>query len=306
MANLEHVAKLRKGVNKWNPWKNKQGNFEVDLTETYLTELNLAGVNLRLANLNTASLARTNLRYADLSGASLWAADLREADLRGANLRGAKLSLARFGDTILGDTNFRDAKGLESSRHIQPSLIDHQTLINSGPLALAFLRGCGLPDEFITFIPSLLNKAIQFYSCFITYSTKDQEFADRLYADLQNKGVRCWFAPEDLKIGDRFQDRIEESIRLHDKVMIVLSEASVSSAWVEREVLAAREREDREKRTVLFPIRIDDAVLAATQPWAADVRRGRHIGDFSTWQTHESYMKAFGRLLRDLTSETAK
>jgi uncharacterized protein YjbI with pentapeptide repeats len=59
--------------------------------------------------------------------------------------------------------------------------------------------------------------AIQFYSCFISYSTQDQEFAQRLHADLQAKNLRCWFAPEDLKIGDRFQGRIEESIR-HMKV----------------------------------------------------------------------------------------
>jgi hypothetical protein len=36
--------------------------------------------------------------------------------------------------------------------------------------------------------------------------------------------------------------------------MIVLSHASMKSRWVEREVNAAREREDRENRTVLFPI----------------------------------------------------
>lgn len=45
-------------------------------------------------------------------------------------------------------------------------------------------------------------------------STHHQEFADRLYADLQARGVRCWFAPEDLKTGDPFQERIERSIHL--------------------------------------------------------------------------------------------
>ncbi len=82
--------------------------------------------------------------------------------------------------------------------------------------------------------------------------------------------------------------------------MIVLSEASVESRWVEREVNAAREREDRENRTILFPIRIDDAVMNAPQPWAADIRRTRHIGDFIRWKDHDSYEKAFARLLRDL------
>ena len=114
-------------------------------------------------------------------------------------------------------------------------------------------------------------------------------------------------APEDLKIWDRFQERIEESIRLYDKVMIVMSEASVQSRWVEREVNAAREREESENRLVLFPIRIDDAVMSAPQPWAADIRRSRHIGDFRGWKDHESYQKALQRLLRNLApGPTAK
>ena len=120
-----------------------------------------------------------------------------------------------------------------------------------------------MPDTFITFARSLVGKAIDFYSCFISYSSQDQDFAERLHADLQARHLRVWFAPEDLKIGDRFQERIEESIRLYDKVMIVLSEASVQSRWVEREVNAAFEREERDKRLVLFPIRIDDAVIDA-------------------------------------------
>ena len=103
-----------------------------------------------------------------------------------------------------------------------------------------------------------------------------------------------------MKIGDRFQERIEESIRLFDKVMIILSEASVQSTWVGREVNAAMEREEREKRMVLFPIRIDDAVMDAPQAWAADIRRTRHIGDFRKWKSHSSYVKTLERLLRDL------
>ena len=105
-----------------------------------------------------------------------------------------------------------------------------------------------------------------------------------------------------MKIGDRFQERIEESIRVFDKVMIVLSEASVQSRWVEREVNAAMEREDREKRPILFPIRIDDAVMDAPQPWAADIRRSRHIGDFRCGKDHDAYVKGLDRLLRDLNT----
>jgi hypothetical protein len=48
-----------------------------------------------------------------------------------------------------------------------------------------------VPEEFVAYIGSMVGRPIEFYSCFISYSTKDQVFADRLYADLQAKGVRC-------------------------------------------------------------------------------------------------------------------
>lgn len=87
---------------------------------------------------------------------------------------------------------------------------------------------------------------------------------------------------------------------MHDKVMVLLSENSVSSPWVEKEVETAFEKERREKRSVLFPIRVDDAVMETDQAWAADIRRTRHIGDFKDWKNHDSYKRALERLLRDL------
>jgi hypothetical protein len=58
---------------------------------------------------------------------------------------------------------------------------------------------------------------------------------------------------------------------------------------------------------LLFPIRIDAAVMTVPEPWAADIRRTRHIGDFRRWKNHDSYPKAFQRLLRDLApGPTAK
>jgi hypothetical protein len=65
----------------------------------------------------------------------------------------------------------------------------------------------------------MLNEPIQFYSCFISYSHKNEDFAQRLYADLQNKGVRCWLAAEDMKIGEKIWDTLDTAIRIHDKVL---------------------------------------------------------------------------------------
>ena len=141
---------------------------------------------------------------------------------------------------------------------------------------------------------------MDFCSCFISYSSKDDEFAQRLHADLQAKGVRCWFALEDLKIGDKFRITIDETIRVYDKLLLVLSHHSVQSDWVEKEVETAMEKEREQSRTMLFPIRLDAAVMEIKTGWPADIHRTRHIGDFTNWKDHDAYQKSVERLLRDL------
>jgi hypothetical protein len=65
------------------------------------------------------------------------------------------------------------------------------------------------------------------------------------------------------------------------------------------------EKERLENRTVLFPIRLDDAVMKVDSGWPADIRRGRNIGDFKKWKDHDAYQKGFARLLRDLKAVDA-
>src|SRR5437764_7197861 len=117
----------------------------------------------------------------------------------------------------------------------------------------------------------------------MSYSRKDHDFAERLHADLQSKGVRCWYAPEDLTIGAKLRPAFDEAIRLYDKLMVILSKSSVKSTWVEKEVETAFEKEHEQNKIVLFPIRLDDSVMQTKEAWAADIRRSRHIGDFRRW-----------------------
>jgi hypothetical protein len=333
MANEEHLQILKKGVETWNQWR-KENPYLVpdldsaDLNDADLREADLIGAiliaaNLRNANLSEAVLMAADLREADLCGADLsfaelMAVDLLDAELNGADLtgaqlitarfygtdlRGANLTLAKLGATVFGQVDLSTVEGLENVEHNGPSTIGIDTIYASkGKIPEIFLRGAGVPEPFIANMKSLVAamSPIDFYSCFISYSSKDQDFADRLYADLQAKGVRCWFAPKDLKIGDPFRQRIDEAIRRYDKLLVVLSETSVASTWVESEVEAALERERQGAGTVLFPIRLDDAVRKTDKAWAADIRRKRHMGDFSQWQDHNSYRKSFERLLRDL------
>jgi hypothetical protein len=75
---------------------------------------------------------------------------------------------------------------------------------------------------------------------------------------------------------------------------------------VEKEVETAFEKERKENKTVLFPVRLDETVMDTSIAWAADIRRTRHIGDFTRWQEHNEYKKAFDRLMRDLKAEEKK
>jgi hypothetical protein len=182
-----------------------------------------------------------------------------------------------LGGTKFANTKLIDLVGLEFCEHERPSEIDIGTIMRSGgSIPTAFVRNCGAPDSLIQGAASIRGSASQFSSCFIGYSNVDKPFVEKLNADLRTMKIPCWFAPEDLKSGDRFTECIEDCIRDFDKVMVVLSAASILSRWVEREVLAAREREDRQGGTVLLPITIDDTIHHAPQPWAAEIAGDSH------------------------------
>ena len=94
-----------------------------------------------------------------------------------------------------------------------------------------------------------------------------------------------------MKIGDRLRPRIDETIRVYDKLLLVLSKTSVASQWVEQEVETALARERRQGTTILFPVRIDNTVMALETGWPALIRNTRNIGDFRRWKRMMSTRK---------------
>ncbi len=148
---------------------------------------------------------------------------------------------------MLRNLDLSASKGLETISHYGPSTVGIDTIYKSrGKIPEMFLRGCGVPEEFIAYVGSMVGRPIEFYSCFISYATHDQEFAERLHADLQVKGVRCWFAPHDMRGGEEIHEQIDSAIRLHDKVLLILSEHSMKSAWVKTEFGKTLRREKEE------------------------------------------------------------
>jgi uncharacterized protein YjbI with pentapeptide repeats len=139
MANEEHVALLKQGVEAWNAWRRdayRRGNplslrpdlraaalsgadlIEADLSAANLNKANLGGASLSGADLSGANLGEVNLIRADLIGTNLRGADLRRADRRVANLSGASLGGADLGGARLAETVFR---GVNLSKMLDPT-----------------------------------------------------------------------------------------------------------------------------------------------------------------------------------------
>jgi uncharacterized protein YjbI with pentapeptide repeats len=76
-----------------------------------------------------------------------------QPDLTGADLTGADLTEAAIGWTSFADMDLSTARGLEIIHHWAPSTIGINTLYRShGNIPEAFLRGAGVPDDFIAYV----------------------------------------------------------------------------------------------------------------------------------------------------------
>jgi TIR domain/Pentapeptide repeats (8 copies) len=332
MADLDQLAILRQGPDLWNRWRtdhkfencdlsgadlsgvdlrgaNLRGAnlFKVDLGDAELGDADLSGANLIRVHLGDAHLRHALLSGADLSGADLIRADFADADLSAANLSWAGLKRAELKranldatifqgtylyETIFADVNLAKSRGLDSCVHGGPSTIDLRTLEKSGMLPLVFLRGCGLPESLIDYLPSLLDRAFEFYSCFICHSHADRLFARRLHDQLQDRGIRCWLDEHQLQPGDDLHSKADEDVKLWEKTVLCCSETSLTSWWV-GEAIESALKNDRalivqSKKSVssLIPVILDGLLFGRLRPNGnEELIKSRLAADFTNWQS---------------------
>jgi uncharacterized protein YjbI with pentapeptide repeats len=158
MANPEHVAKLKEGIDAWNQWRKENPDTEVDLSEANLSgatlpRANLHRANLRGANLNSTKLLMVDLRLADLaqadlSNAYMTAASLNSAKLQGANLSQAHLSGGHLNRADLSGANLTEAKlfKVEFSQAILHKAILRKALLVEATLRMADLSHADLRE----------------------------------------------------------------------------------------------------------------------------------------------------------------
>jgi uncharacterized protein YjbI with pentapeptide repeats len=292
-----------------------------DLGEFHDPYGEMVRTNLSGANLTNATFLSTNLSGVNLTSARLNGASLSEANLRGAILAGSCFQKTQVENTIFGNTDLSLVIGLEDAVHGGPSSISTDVFVLSkGKIPDAFLRGCGLSDWEVEAVkmynPDLSNEeinnmqykiyelrasqAIQISPLFISYSHSDSKFVDLIGNSLTKQGIRYWRDIHDMKAG-RIETQIDRGIRQNPTVLLVLSEHSLSSDWVEHEVRTARGLEKDMGRDVLCPIALDDSWKSS--PWPKRVMEQimeYNILDFSAWKDDSKFEGMFRKLIDGL------
>lgn len=157
--------------------------------------------------------------------------------------------------------------------------------------------GAIIPRRPIDSLPANITQARRASSLeiFLCHASRDKptvrEFADVLERELP--GSVRWIDEEQLLIGDTLKSEIQKAIGVRNQFFVpFLSDRSVASDWVQRELKWAIEQERKQDRTLVLPVILDDtggevlAQLRATWKKALSKRIGEkltlHIHDFTS------------------------
>ncbi|MGD0089571.1 MAG: toll/interleukin-1 receptor domain-containing protein [Planctomycetota bacterium] len=85
---------------------------------------------------------------------------------------------------------------------------------------------------------------------FLSHSSRDRVFADRLVSLLRSHGVRVWYSRTHIRGAQQWHDEIGRALARCDWFLLVLSPHSVKSLWVKRELLYALQKKRYEERII--------------------------------------------------------
>ena len=92
------------------------------------------------------------------------------------------------------------------------------------------------------------------YDVFICHASENKDFVEPLAKALMEKGLRVWYAPFELKIGDSLRQEIDRGLANSRYGIVVLSEAFFTKNWPQSELDALASRQNAEGRKVILPI----------------------------------------------------
>ncbi len=93
---------------------------------------------------------------------------------------------------------------------------------------------------------------------FLSHSSKDKAFIRQLASDLTSEGILIWLDEQQINVGDSINSSINQGLAESDYFVIALSDNSVNSEWVNRELNSALIDEIEEKKVRVLPIKLSD------------------------------------------------
>ena len=94
------------------------------------------------------------------------------------------------------------------------------------------------------------------HDVFISYSSKNSAAAQAICHQLEDNNIKCWMAPRDIPVGAKYASVITQAIKECKAVVLVFSEYSAISPWVESEINIAFSN-----RKPIVPYKIDTTPL---------------------------------------------
>jgi uncharacterized protein YjbI with pentapeptide repeats len=180
MANPEHLAILKQGVEVWNKWRIENKEVIPDLIGA-----DLVGADLIEFDLSGANLRRADFRIANLRGVDFCGANLIRANLIGANLIECRFSGAKFIGASLSRANL-------SRSNLSKVELAHATLVQTD-FTGATLSGCniyGISAWDVKLDDTIQNELIITQSGQPIITVDNLEVAQFIYLLLNNSKLR--------------------------------------------------------------------------------------------------------------------
>ncbi len=106
---------------------------------------------------------------------------------------------------------------------------------------------------------------------FISYSHEQLDYATRLANYLKSRGFNCWFDKTDIEPGEIWEQEIRDGVRDCAALIVLVTQESQSSKWVNNEVSYARQAGKK-----IFPLLLSGAEwVALSDIQYLDVRDGK-------------------------------
>src|ERR1035438_2297175 len=129
--------------------------------------------------------------------------------------------------------------------------------------------------------PVLLNLVIPFVSrferlietpdqlLFLCHASEDKPFVDRLASYLDTREVPIWYDKREIKLGESIVTRINEGLESASHLVVILSKASVSKQWVQKELSAALMKHLKDRSIAIIPVLRESCAIP---PLLADLK----------------------------------